>query len=174
MFFYPETLPLDIFDGKTRLHIVPNQYDYSVETDFQKKKEFKYRNNNVRIYYSYNLSNGDWGSVDNSLISTSDITLIAKGFQSLLSCESNAFEFTTKTDSDISLPLFSLSVKINDSTASFHFQISDGLYYEYINLDFYSLPIKEIEKYYKIFERWAFDFPVLTEDELKISEEVSF
>jgi hypothetical protein len=53
MFFGPETLPLDLADKNTRIHIELTRYEIEAIDDFDKDIQFQYRKNIVLTYYNY-------------------------------------------------------------------------------------------------------------------------
>ena len=98
MFFGPQTLPLDLADKNTRIHIELMRYEIKAIDNFDKDIQFQYRKNIVLTYYNYNDAEGNWGTVDEHYVATTDLENIATGFQDLLLQKTDLFEYETVID----------------------------------------------------------------------------
>ena len=173
MFFGPKTLPLDLSDNNMRLHIELDRYEIESIDDFDKHIQFQYRKNIVLTYYNYDDADGNWGTVDEHYVATTDLANIAAGFQNLLLRKIDLFEYQTVID-DMGNPFMILCCLRNGNTFSLKVQIAEGLFMEWLTVELSQLSFEQLNEYAQIFIRWAKDYPVLSEEELSIAKEVSW
>ena len=171
MFFSPKTLPLDLRDDNVRIHIELVEYDIEAVNDFEKGIQFQYRKNIVLTYYNYDDADGNWGTVDEHYVATTDLANIAAGFQNLLLRKIDLFEYQTVID-DMGNPFMILCCQRNGNTFSLKVQIAEGLFVEWLTVELSQLSFEQLNEYAQIFIRWAKDYPVLSEEELSIAKEV--
>ena len=171
MFFGPETLPLDLTDKNMRIHIELMHYQIEAIDDFEKGIQFQYRKNIVLTYYNYDDADGNWGTVDEHYVATTDLANIAAGFQNLLLRKIDLFEYQTVID-DMGNPFTILCCQRNGNTFSLKVQIAEGLFVEWLTVELSQLSFEQLNEYAQIFIRWAKDYPVLSEEELSIAKEV--
>lgn len=171
MIFGPETLPLDLYDNKVRIHIELDRYEIEAIDDFDKDIQFQYRKNIIITYFNYNDRAGNWGSVEEHYVSTMDLACIANGFQDILLQKTDLFEYKTVID-DMGNPFMVICCKRNGSEYSLRIQVAEGLFQEWLIVELTQLTFDQFNEYAHIFIRWAEDYPVLTEEELKIAKEI--
>ena len=171
MFFGPPTLPLDLADKNTRIHIELMHYEIKAIDDFDKDIQFQYRKNIVLTYYNYNDAEGNWGTVDEHYVATTDLENIATGFQDLLLQKTDLFEYETVID-DMGNPFMVLCCQRNGNMFSLKVQIAEGHFEEWLTVELPKLSFEQLNEYAQIFIRWVKDYPVLSEEELAIAKEV--
>jgi len=171
MFFGPETLPFDLADKNTRIHIELTRYEIEAIDDFDKNIQFQYRKNIVLAYYNYDDAEGNWGIVDEHYVATADLANIANGFQNLLLQKTDLFEYETVVD-DMGNPFMILCCQRNGDMFYLKVQIAEGLFQEWLTVELPQLSFDQFNKYAQILIRWAKDYPVLSEEELSIAKEV--
>ena len=171
MFFGPKTLPLDLRDDNVRIHIELVRYDIEAVDDFEKDIQFQYRKNIVLTYYNYDDVDGNWGTVDEHYVATTDLANIAAGFQNLLLQKIDLFEYQTVID-DMGNPFMILCCQRIGNTFSLKVQIAEGLFVEWLTVELSQLTFEQLNEYAQIFIRWAKDYPVLSKEELSIAKEV--
>jgi hypothetical protein len=171
MFFGPKTLPLDLSDNNMRLHIELVRYEIEAIDDFDKDIQFQYRKNLVLTYYNYDDVDGNWGTVDEHYVATTDLANIAAGFQNLLLQKTDLFEYETVID-DWGKPFMILCCQRNGDMFSLKVQITEGHFEEWLIVELPKLSSEQLNEYAQIFIRWTKDYPVLSEEELSIAKEV--
>ena len=171
MFFGPETLPLDLTDKNMRIHIELMHYQIEAIDDFDKNIQFQYRKNIVLTYYNYDDVDGNWGTVDEHYVATTDLANIAAGFQNLLLRKIDLFEYQTVID-DMGNPFMIICCQRNGNTFSLKVQIAEGRFVEWLTVELSQLSFEQLNEYAQIFIQWAKDYPVLSEEELSIAKEV--
>ena len=171
MFFGPETLPFDLADKNTRIHIELTRYEIEAIDDFDKNIQFQYRKNIVLAYYNYDDAEGNWGTVDEHYVATADLANIANGFQNLLLQKTDLFEYETVVD-DMGNPFMILCCQRNGDMFYLKVQIAEGLFQEWLTVELPQLSFDQFNEYAQILIRWAKDYPVLSEEELSIAKEV--
>lgn len=171
MIFGPETLPLDLFDGKVRIHIELDRYEIEAIDDFDKGIQFQYRKNIIITYYNYNDSEGNWGSVGEHYVTTMDLANIAIGFQDILSQKTDLFEYKTVVDA-MGNPFMVICCKRGKNGFSLRIQVAEGLFREWLIIELPQLTFEQFDEYAQVFIRWAKDYPILSEEELKVAKEI--
>ena len=171
MFLFLVTLPLDLADKNTRIHIELMRYEIEAIDDFDKDIQFQYRKNIVLTYYNYDDADGNWGSVDEHYVATTDLANIATGFQDLLLQKTDLFEYETVID-NMGNPFMILCCQRNGNMFSLKAKIAEGLFDEWLTIELPRISSEGLNEYAQIFIRWAKDYPVLSEEELAIAREV--
>lgn len=173
MFLRPETLPLDIADANTRIHIELDRYEFEAIDDYDQKIQFQYRKNIVLTYYNYGDADGNWGTVDDHYVATMDLQKIADGFQNILLLKTDSFKYETVIDGTGN-PFMALCCKRNETEFSLKVQIAEGCFQEWLVVDLPHLTYEQCNAYAQVFIRWAKDYPVLSEEELAVAREIPF